>query len=180
MSARLRWAILALPLLGLGAGWLATHRAAQQGIDWDVPVAGFDPRDWLRGHYVLYRYEWPGLARPDRMVDGSEVFEPIEALCLEGEPPVIERASRLDEVDSEGDERDGAGDATRCTSIARTSARDRSEAHGLESGLYYVGQDRALALQARLADPSLQATIRIRVRADGVVRPLEMTFAPRE
>ncbi|MEZ4280727.1 MAG: GDYXXLXY domain-containing protein [Myxococcota bacterium] len=152
---------LLLPLLGLGWGWLSIHHHAQQGLDWDVPVEGFDPRDLLRGHYVLYRYRWPGL---EPAVDPA----PIEALCIEGRPPNIDRASPLESEEAE-----------RCTSIARSSARDRSEAHGLESGLYYVDQTRARSLEEALRDPAMRAILRIRVRDDGVVRPLDLRFEPR-
>ena len=64
---------LALPVLGLAGSWALSHRQAQQGTDWEVPVAGYDPRDLLRGDYVILRYEISSI--PVRLVlnrpDGS-------------------------------------------------------------------------------------------------------------
>jgi hypothetical protein len=54
--------VLAWPLLGLAALWGWTEVRSRQGTEWLVPVAGYDPRDLLRGHYVLFQYDWPGLA----------------------------------------------------------------------------------------------------------------------
>ena len=89
MNRRLAFALaLALPLAGLAASWAGTHHRARQGVEWDVPIAGYDPRDLLRGHYVIYRYDWPGLeGRRTNLA-----LEPV--LCLDGEPPRIARVYR--------------------------------------------------------------------------------------
>ena len=44
----LRAVALVLPLLGLAGTWTWTHVRAQQGTEWDVPIAGYDPRALLR------------------------------------------------------------------------------------------------------------------------------------
>lgn len=51
-------AALALPLAGLSAA-IAVREARLQGAEpWVIPIAGFDPRDPLRGRYVRFEYRW--------------------------------------------------------------------------------------------------------------------------
>lgn len=161
MNRRLAFALaLALPLAGLAASWASTHRAAQQGVEWEVPIAGYDPRDLLRGHYVIYRYDWPGLeGRRTNLA-----LEPV--LCLDGEPPRIARVYRPD-----GDGCNG--------SFVRASGGWNDPEGGLASGRLYVSQARAAELQRRLADPALQGVVRIRLRDDGHITPLDIRFRPR-
>lgn len=150
---------LLLPLGGLAAGWAQTHHAAQQGTEWEVPIAGYDPRDLLRGHYVIYTYDWPGLnAAPDDLR-----FQPV--LCLEGSAPVITRAyvPQGEPCARHVEARGGFGDPE----------------GGLASGRLYVPQGEGRRLEARLRDPRLQGFVRIRVREDGHLTPLRLTFRPR-
>ena len=79
-AARLLAAIL--PLAGLAALWVQSDSHYRTGTEWEVPIAGFDPRDFLRGHYVEFTYDWPGLAESDIIP---------ATLCLEGDAPVIGR-----------------------------------------------------------------------------------------
>lgn len=150
---------LALPVAGLAATWGMAHKAAQQGTEWLVPIAGYDPRDLLRGHYVIYTYDWPGLEVGDRDLR----VEP--ALCLEGRPPELVRVRLPDEEP--------------CPHAVRAGGGWNDPEGGLASGRLYVSQDRAATLQRRLADPGLQGLVRIRVRADGHLTPLDIVFRPR-
>jgi hypothetical protein len=123
-----------------------------------VPIAGYDPRDLLRGHYVLYRYDWPGL-------EGRRTNLALEqVLCLEGEAPRIERVYRPRGRD--------------CDNFVRASGGWNDPEGGLASGRLYVSQDRAALLQRQLADPGLQAVVRIRVRGDGHLTPLDIVVRP--
>jgi len=149
----LRAAALALPLIGLGAVWAIAHLRAQQGVEWEVPVTGIDPRDLLRGHYIVYRYEWPGLA-PGRPAQAAS------ALCLEGVPPRIAAVSLGHDA---------------CAHPVREPGTGR----GLATGRLYVAQSAAPGLERQLADPSLQGVLRVRVRADGQITPLALEFRPR-
>ncbi len=149
----LRVGALALPLVGLAAAWAIAHDRAQQGVEWEVPIAGFDPRDLLRGHYIVYRYDWPGLAAGVSPSTSS-------ALCLKGTPPRIEVVGPLD----------------------RACAHPIRAPHGssaLAAGRLYVPQDKAAALERQLADRSSRAVLRMRVRADGSITPLRIEFRPR-
>ncbi|MEY4237835.1 MAG: hypothetical protein RL339_436 [Pseudomonadota bacterium] len=147
--ALLHIAALALPLLGLGATWLSTDRASRQGVEWEVPVRGYDPRDFLQGHYVMFQYDWPGLER--------DLAAPGEELCIEGQPPRIERV-RL-----------ASGECAYRVSVET----------GPWGGRLYVAQDAALKMQQKLADPKLQGVLRFRLRPDGQIVPLGLTLRPR-
>ncbi|RXZ64314.1 GDYXXLXY domain-containing protein [Pelagerythrobacter rhizovicinus] len=150
---------LALPLAGLATSWATTHRAAQQGTEWLVPIGGYDPRDLLRGHYVIYTYDWPGLEGGSVDLAG----EPV--LCLEGQAPDLARVYL-----PEGEP---------CEHPVRASGGWNDPEGGLASGRLYVSQERAAELQRRLADSKLQGIVRIRVREDGHLTPLDITFHPR-
>lgn len=147
--ALLHIAALTLPLLGLGASWLTTDRASRQGQEWEVPVQGYDPRDFLQGHYVMFQYDWPGLER--------DAAGPAQALCVEGRPPRIDRV-RL-----------GAGPCQYPVSVET----------GPWGGRLYTSQDAALRMQQQLADPKQQGVLRFRLRPDGQIVPLGLTFRPR-
>jgi hypothetical protein len=146
-------AALVLPLAGLGTVWLTTDRASRQGTEWDVPIEGYDPRDLLQGHYVQFQYDWPGLKVAE---DGPGLgFAP---LCLTGSAP------RLDKVAVKA-----AGQP--CEHFVRDEES--------QEGRLYASQAEAARLQKQLWDRTLQGVIRIRLRSDGHVTPLRLTFRPR-
>ena len=150
----LRAATLVFALLGLAVAWIVTHHRAQQGVEWDVPVSGYDPRDLLRGHYIAYQYDWPGFKR-DGYGNGKEV------LCLDGAPPTIRRAYLAPEGD------------------CPYPVSGPDDIWAVDRGQIYVPQTQASAMEAKLRDPKLQAMVRFRLRPDGHITPLAMTFRPR-
>jgi uncharacterized membrane-anchored protein len=153
-------AALLLPIIGFGASWAMTHQKAQLGTDWDVPIAGYDPRDFLRGHYLQFRYEWPGLVAQE---NGNMPWYSV--LCIEGSAPKITRVS------------DGESDTNaKCASIARAPDDGLTS---LFDSRYYVPQTKAAGLEQKLRDPKLQAVMRVRIREDGVVTPKSLSFRPR-
>lgn len=152
-------AALALPLAGLAASWAAAEYSSRQGTVWHVPIAGYDPRDILRGHYVVYTYEWPGLETAPRGAGAGDT------LCLEGDAPHLTRVFPP------------RGQACETFVTARGGWNDPEG--GLATGRLYVPQDRAAALERRLADPALQGMVHIRVREDGHLTPLDIAFRPR-
>ncbi len=146
----LRLATLLLPLIGLGALWFTADRSSREGTDWDVPVQGYDPRDLLQGHYVQFRYDWPAKDVPD-----PETLYGMNALCLEGAAPRLDSTRIRSAVES-------------CPLFVRHGEADQ--------GRLYASEARARRLQQQLWDQKLQGVIRIRVRADGHVTPLRLTF----
>ena len=149
---------LVVPLAGLGATWGMTHVRAQQGVEWDVPIAGYDPRDLLRGHYVVFNYDWPGLENVDWWDYAGD-------LCLHGTAPAIDRVTR------------GAG--PECDNPVRGYDYTDDFRGGTFTGRLYVSQAEGARLQGQLTDPKLQGTVRIRLRDDGHITPLRITFRPR-
>ena len=151
----LRALALALPLVGLAATWDWTHVRTQQGVEWWVPIEGYDPRDLLRGHYIVYRYKWPGLK------DGVPLEYTTE-LCIEGQPPHIARAF--------------PPDGRPCPHPLRAPGYAQEGIHGLASGMLYVSQEEARSIQKDMRNPDVQGLVRIRVRDDGLITPLYIRF----
>ncbi|WP_150293999.1 GDYXXLXY domain-containing protein [Sphingobium estronivorans] len=177
-SARVRLAAaLLLPLVVLAYSWVATCRIARQGQEWLIPVTGYDPRDLLRGHYVRYRYEWPVDRLPTNSANGGTAsLHPSSALCIEGTPPDIVRVREL----PAGMDRRDSGEAKGCAAIARASVGSRREIRGLESGILFTSQSRALLLSRQLADPGNQGFVRVRIGPDGFMRPIDLELRRRK
>ncbi|QYU70650.1 GDYXXLXY domain-containing protein [Leptolyngbya sp. 15MV] len=151
-TARRTIAALVLPVAALALLWGWTDWRSRQGTTWQVQVEGYDPRDLLRGHYVLYRYRWPGLA-DDAAFTGD--------LCIAGEAPRIARVTMAD----------GQPCANRLRAHQGTG--------DLARGRYYVPQTQARAIERKLLDPGQMATLSFRLRGDGLIVPLDLRFRPR-
>ncbi|WP_086606573.1 GDYXXLXY domain-containing protein [Erythrobacter donghaensis] len=147
-----------LPLLGLGALWVQSDRTYHTGTEWEVPIMGYDPRDYLRGHYVEFSYDWPG---SDNLGD---IY--YEALCLEGEAPTVERVRWL-ETDSEP-----------CDHPVRRNPGGVYAEDGLFSGRLYIGQARAAQLEEELRNRDQRGIVTIRQREDGSFTPVSIRFRP--
>lgn len=157
-SARL--AALALPLVGVAGLWGWSDHFSRQGMTWEVPIMGYDPRDILRGHYVEFTYDWPGLDRGD-------FSEPLDGLCLTGSAPVIERAARASEAE-----------LASCAHPVRRSGDGVYGAEALRRGRLYAGQTRAGELDTALRDQGQRALMRFRLRPDGAIMPLDIVLRP--
>jgi len=152
-----RLAALALPLTGLAALWGMSHQTYNQGTDWEVPIEGYDPRDYLRGHYVEFSYDWPGIE------EFSDV--PPAALCLQGEAPGLARVTVLP-----------AGQA--CAHPVRAGSTGVYGWDALKRGRLYIGQERAAALAESLRNRGQRGIVTIRQRQDGSFTPISIRFRP--
>lgn len=152
-----RLAAAILPLLGLGALWVESDRTYNTGTEWEVPIQGYDPRDYLRGHYVEFSYDWPNL---DFWATGPGP----EALCIEGTAPRIERVT-LSKADA---------------ACAHLLKADRSNVYdvSLGNGRLYIGQERARQLQEQLQNRDQRGIVTIRQRDDGSFTPIAIRFRP--
>ena len=152
MSRLARLAALALPLVGLAGLWFQSDRHYRQGTEWEVPIMGYDPRDMLRGHYVEFTYDWPGLDDPAPQV-----------LCIEGRAPRIDRvvAPRAD-----------------CAHRLEAGSTDLYGTAGLIRGRLYLDQYKAAMIDAQLRDPDQRAIVTIRQREDGSFTPIAIRFRP--
>lgn len=155
MNRLARLAALALPLAGLAGLWAQSDAHYRSGTEWEVPIMGYDPRDYLRGHYVEFTYDWPGLAESD-IVPAS--------LCLEGQAPVIARVTT-------------AGGQT-CAHPLRAGAGDVYGGYGLTRGRLYLDQYKAAMTDAQLRDRDQRGIVTIRQREDGSFTPVSIRFRP--
>jgi hypothetical protein len=154
-AARLAAALL--PLIGLSGLWALSVHTFKQGTVWEVPVAGYDPRDILRGHYVEFTYDWPGLKSP--RLGGPQ------ALCLEGTPPRIARVT------------EGAP-SHQCAHPLAAPAGGVYATSALTRGRLYVGQERARELEQQLGNRAQRAIVTIRQRQDGSFTAIAIRFRP--
>lgn len=156
MTRAARFVAVLLPLAGLAALWGTSANTYHHGTEWEVPIEGYDPRDLLRGHYVEFAYDWPGLAPQEFGVQPR-------TLCLAGQPP------RLDRVFA-------AGDRAVCT---HPLSGDPSGVYGTEAllrGRLYIGQQRAAALEEQLRKRDQRGIVTIRQRDDGSFTPISIRF----
>ncbi len=160
---------LLLPLVGLGLIWVLTERESHRGAEWYVPVAGYDPRDLLRGHYVQFRYDWPGV-QADEITTG---YEGQKILCIKGAAPAIESVEVLDMVGTD------QSLASICDSTAKANPRSEEGNNGLLRDRIYVPQEAARDYEKKLANPELQGIVRIRINSSGFITPLSLSFQQR-
>lgn len=149
---------LAIPLLALGYSWLTSHREAQQGTYWDVPVGGYDPRDLLRGHYITFQYQWPFPSE-----DGGAKYR--ASLCISGTSPQIDKIAQIT-----------PSDPINCAKGRFVDHANRSGDFGLDFGRLYVAQTKAMNYESKLNDPKLQGMMRVRVDYNGVLHPVSLSF----
>lgn len=152
-----RLAAAALPVIGLGALWAQSDHTFHQGTEWEVPVQGYDPRDYLRGHYVEFAYDWPGI--------GDFIGPSPGALCLGGEAPALAQVTPI------------AADAP-CSHPLRAAGDGVYGWDGLRRGRLYIGQDRAAALEEQLRNRDQRGIVTIRQREDGSFTPIAIRFRP--
>lgn len=152
-----RLAAVVAPVLGLAALWMQSDRTYHTGTEWEVPIMGYDPRDYLRGHYVEFSYDWPNL---DFWATGPGP----EALCIEGTAPRIERVTMT------------KPDAA-CAHLLKA---DRSHVYDnpLGNGRLYIGQARAAQLEEELRNRDQRGIVTIRQREDGNFTPVSIRFRP--
>lgn len=162
---------LVLPLAGLAGLWASTEQWHKQGTDWLVPVEGYDPRDLLRGHYVQFQYVWPGADQP--AIAATSDAQPISyphGACVAGTAPAITRVVRLS---SEAEQ-------TQCQHRLAPAGEALYGPPDLPRvGRLYIPQTAGARLEKQLGDAAMQGMIRVRLREDGSITPLELTFAPR-
>lgn len=145
-----------LPLAGLAGLWATSANTYRQGTEWEVPIEGYDPRDLLRGHYVEFSYDWPGLE--------MDQFTGSQRLCLEGAAPRIDRVS----VPASGP----------CAHPLKAGEGGVYGNSALSRGRLYVGQDRAAQLDAQLRSRDQRGIVTIRQRDDGSFTPIAIRFRP--
>lgn len=158
MNRLARLAAVIAPVLGLAGLWATSHQTYQQGTEWEVPIQGYDPRDYLRGHYVEFNYDWPNL---NFWATGPGP----EALCLKGTAPRIESVT-LSKADAA------------CAHLLKADQNHVYGENSLGSGRLYIGQERAAQLQQQLQSRDQRGIVTIRQRDDGSFTPVSIRFRP--
>jgi uncharacterized membrane-anchored protein len=161
IKAAITAALLLIPVAGLAAIWANTHRESKLGTDWDVPVRGYDPRDLLRGHYIEYEYDWPKL---DGEIYGGET------LCIAGKAPQISGVTILPYGDKDKE--------AVCGQIVRADSWSEEQGYSTRRDRLYIPQTKGVPLEVKLRDPNLQGIVRVRIRKDGIITPLSISFRP--
>lgn len=160
MSRALRLLAVLVPLAGLAGLWVLSDQTFKQGTEWEVPIQGYDPRDILRGHYVEFSYDWPGV----------EEFRdvPPQLLCLEGTAPQLTQVIAYPDASAAGP----------CAHPVRADATGVYGWEGLTRGRLYLDQDRAMAMQQELQDRDQRGIVTIRQREDGSFTAIAIRFRP--
>lgn len=134
---------LVLPSLTIIALIARAEAKLRDGVEWTVPISGYDPRDMLQGHYLNYRVDWDAGQCPNNVSSCC--------LCLSGEAGERPSARRIscDEKDSD------------CRSLVSAAG---------EASLrqYYVPENAAEDVAQRLRDKG--SSLRIVVSPHGDVR----------
>lgn len=147
-----------LPLGGLAALWAESDRTFNSGTEWEVPIMGYDPRDFLRGHYVEFSYDWPGL-------DDENIAMQPDTLCLQGKAPNLEKVFT-------------AGGPSACIHPITIGADVVYGTGALRTGRLYLGQERAAQLEEELRNRDQRGIVTIRQREDGSFTPISIRFRP--
>jgi hypothetical protein len=139
MSKSLRYGLLFIPLFALAGLCLLHEYRRSTGTLWTIPIAGYDPRDMLRGHYLQYQFEW-------NLANTGGCNGPDCALCTD-EPERFNPPVRLVP----------RSEAAACTSfiavsVARFDPFDGIHIDGASDNLtrYFIPESEALRLETLL------------------------------
>jgi uncharacterized membrane-anchored protein len=139
-------AAVVLPVLGIAIGIARSELHYARSQEWRLPVAGYDPRDLLRGHYLQYR-----LALPTTLPGYCPDEDPSCCLCLTRSEPVgIARVA--------------------CSAAAFCDGMLRSE-YLPELQRYYVPEQRANEAENRLREAAARDSAQLVVALDPSGKP---------
>ena len=77
-------ALLAIPFLVMLL-MIATNMRNLSHQEYRIAIEGYDPRDLLKGHYLVFRYKWPE-GTEDMFADNTYPRTPEVCACLSGDP----------------------------------------------------------------------------------------------
>jgi uncharacterized membrane-anchored protein len=145
------WLLLAvvLPLLGVLTGVARSELHYRRSQEWQFAVAGYDPRDLLKGHYIAYRLNF-------REIPGSSRCPDDDASCC----LCLTRTNR-DEPDVS---------RLRCDEANTCDGRLRADTLSTLDR-YYVPEARAHEAEQRLRDGAARQTARLVVAIDPAGKP---------
>lgn len=77
-------ALLAIPFLVMLL-MIATNMRHLSHQEYRIAIEGYDPRDLLKGHYMVFRYQWPE-GTQDMFADNTYPRTDAVCACLSGDP----------------------------------------------------------------------------------------------
>lgn len=77
-------AFLAIPFLAMLL-MIATNMRHLSHTEYRIAIEGYDPRDLLKGHYLIFRYKWPEGA-VNKFDDHAYPRTPQVCACMSGAP----------------------------------------------------------------------------------------------
>lgn len=72
--------VLLIPFLAMAYMTATNEMNYSRNTEYRLPITGYDPRNLLTGHYIVFRYAWPENT-PNHCIKGQECFA-----CLTGDP----------------------------------------------------------------------------------------------
>jgi hypothetical protein len=162
-------AALALPVLALAALVADQEWQRADARILSVPLRGYDPRDLLRGHYLLAQIDWDWEGEPQ----GASGASVKGAACV-----VVEQPRPRVRFLAGGKTGDPAATDCRFVLAGRGWPRDGTRPAGFVPGAldaggaairFYVPEDRASELEQRMRERPGALTADLAVRADGSV-----------
>lgn len=154
LSKPRRLVVLALPLVALLAMMIRSELILARGLEFEVSIDGYDPRDLLRGQFLRYRVRWNH--------SGGELGEcPECCLCLPRDTGTVDpRVSSL-QCNSVG----------HCAAFIKPAALD-----GL--GQYYIPEGMGPPLERAIRERRASLRIAVGHGGDVVVRDLLIDGQP--
>ena len=155
------------PIIALIGSGLIAWRQANTATIWQLPIQGYDPRDILRGNFIVFQYLWPANATGSFKSTAYEDWR----ICLNGDSnsPTIRFFDVYDMS------------VIDCLSIGRqidshqgmTFNKSELPPRGVPraTGILYIPEDHGALLNRLLADTSHDRKVRLRVAQNGVVTP---------
>lgn len=125
--------ILGVPALMLGKAVYDRHN----GAVWRIDIAGYDPRDLLRGHYLQFQYVWNF---DDGTQQGCTYGRPC-CLCLDGRDGAVNPPVRITDCADRAALR-------QCDGLIR--GKGRAGAVMTDNQVYFIPEREALALESLL------------------------------
>lgn len=90
-------AVLALPFLAMLV-MIGMNMRNLSRTEYRVAIEGYDPRDLLKGHYLIFRYKWPA-GTVNMFDDHAYPRAPQVCACMSGDP--LQPQVRLDACESQ-------------------------------------------------------------------------------
>ncbi len=143
---------LAIPLLGLAGLTLLKHHARNHGQEIVLPIRGFDPRDLLSGHYLLYRIDY-GI-KTQCANKGKTIEKNAAAICLKPEKKL----------------HIGASPPPNCSLFVRGTCKNNRFTSGLER--FYIPLEHAKTLEDKVRDRHGELVLSISEDGEAAVKDL--------